>query len=110
MLENTVKDGFILAGDAAGLPNPVTGAGIYNAVLSANIAFNRIREAVRKKDNSLLKSIQEEYCSNFGISLARAAARREEMLSRWSIGIRSVDDFEELIKDCWVSFKQYWRN
>jgi len=104
----TVKRGFVLAGDAAGLSNPVTGAGIYNALLSADIAARRIGEALKKSDISLLGRIGEDYRETFAASLNRAAAKRDEMLSRWPEGTGSRDDFARMVRETWVSFRPYW--
>jgi geranylgeranyl reductase family protein len=43
-------DGFLLAGDAAGLVDPFSGEGIGNALVSARVAAHTIAEAVRDRD------------------------------------------------------------
>jgi digeranylgeranylglycerophospholipid reductase len=105
MLEHAVRGRFILAGDAAGLSNPITGAGIYNAVLSAVIISNIIGRAIKEEKPGTINTIQDEYRTAFGISLSRASGRRAELLSRWD---RDTDDFSSLVKDTWVGFKPYW--
>ena len=105
MLEHAVKGRFILAGDAAGLSNPITGAGIYNAVLSAVIISNIIGRAIKEEKPGIINTIQDEYRTAFGISLSRASGRRAELLSRWD---RDTDDFSSLVKDTWVGFRPYW--
>jgi flavin-dependent dehydrogenase len=109
MIENTVKGKFILAGDAAGLSNPITGAGIYGAVLSADIISRNIVNALKKGDPEMVNRIKDEFKSAFSISLSRAAAKRNILLSRWPESIRNGDAFSSLIKDTWIAFKPYWR-
>jgi flavin-dependent dehydrogenase len=45
-------DGAILIGDAAGFINPLTGGGIHNALISAELAAQTIDNAFRKGDVS----------------------------------------------------------
>ncbi|RMG41231.1 MAG: geranylgeranyl reductase family protein, partial [Methanobacteriota archaeon] len=45
-------DGFILVGDAAGLVDPFTGEGVGNAIASAKIAAETIKELLEKDDVS----------------------------------------------------------
>ena len=47
------KDRIILVGDAAGLGDPLTGEGIYNAVVSANLAAAAIKNALAKNTGDL---------------------------------------------------------
>ena len=112
MLKETVSKSYILAGDAAGLTNPITGAGIYNGVLSAKIISGIIPRALKAGDPSLLTMIEKEYEDTFGISLERAVEKRKMLMSGWKSAAGSSDkkSFEKLIKQCWVSFKPYWRS
>ncbi len=47
-----VKDGVILVGDAAAFTNPLTGGGIYNAILSGKQAATAAANCLKKKDTS----------------------------------------------------------
>jgi flavin-dependent dehydrogenase len=109
MIENTVKGRFMLAGDAAGLSNPITGAGIYNAVLSAGIISRIIVNTLKESDPEMVYRIKDEYKGTFSISLSRATAKRNILLTRWPESIRNGDNFSSLIKETWVAFKSYWR-
>jgi flavin-dependent dehydrogenase len=109
MIENTVRGRFVLAGDAAGLSNPITGAGIYNAVLSADIISKALLKFMEEGDPEIIYTIKDEYEDTFGISLTRAAAKRKVLLSRWPEAIRTGDDFSSLVKDTWVAFEPYWK-
>ncbi len=111
MLKNTVSGSFILAGDAAGLTNPITGAGIYNAVLSAKIISDIIPGALKAGGLDLLTMIEKDYENTFGTSLRRAVEKRKILMSGWNsaTGSGNKKSFEKLIMRCWVSFRDYWR-
>lgn len=47
-----VFDGALLVGDAAGFINPLTGGGIHNALISAELAANTVDEALSRGDTS----------------------------------------------------------
>lgn len=58
-----VFDGAILVGDAAGFINPLTGGGIHNALVSAELAANVADEALQANDVSRSKmQVYEELC------------------------------------------------
>ena len=82
MLKKTVSGSFILAGDAAGLTNPITGAGIYNAVSSSKIISDIAIKALKNSDMDLLSDIENEYLYTFGQSLQRAVTKRDELMKK----------------------------
>jgi flavin-dependent dehydrogenase len=47
-----VYDGALLVGDAAGFINPLTGGGIHNALVSAQIAGETVAGALQRGDAS----------------------------------------------------------
>ena len=56
-------DGALLVGDAAGFINPLTGGGIHNGMISAQLAGQTIDEALQADDTSLDKlRIYEQRC------------------------------------------------
>ena len=59
----TTYDGALLVGDAAGYINPLTGGGIHNAIISAELAADVVENALQKGDTSrdMLK-IYEQQC------------------------------------------------
>ena len=105
------KDGFILCGDAAGLCNPITGAGIYNAVYSAKLASEIIAKALSLNDLSILQETKEIYNSQFGNSINRALRKKFIQKNNWPRCIPDIDDnieFLDLVRQTWISFKEYW--
>ena len=96
--------GIVLIGDEAGLCNPVTGAGIYNAVLSARSVSKLIVETVKTGDVSILRGIRHIYEKEFMSNLSRALEKRKNMQKNWK-----YEDLEVLVKRCWPAFKDYWK-
>lgn len=113
MNKKTVSGSFILAGDAAGLANPITGAGIYNAVASSRIISNIIARVLKDDGAGSLVEIEKQYFDTFGRSIQRAVMKRKELMSKWpesnDLNIDN-DSFDALIRQCWVSFKDYWKS
>jgi flavin-dependent dehydrogenase len=100
------EEGLVTAGDAAGLCNPVTGAGIYNAVCSAKIAAEKIFLSIQKNDRAVLLDINKEYEKMFSVSIGRALQKRDYMLKNWQ---NSAVPFDEVIKKSWIAFRDYWK-
>lgn len=94
----------ILAGDAAGLTNPITGAGINAAVLSGKLAGDAAVDACRN-DLEGLNDYRDELESLFGASLRHAVAKRQTLLREYN---RSGRLTPNQIRHGWVAFPQYW--
>jgi digeranylgeranylglycerophospholipid reductase len=89
----------LLAGDAAGLANPVTGAGIAAAVLSGSLA-GEAAGLFFEGHASALDDYAEELDATFGPALARALHRREELLC-------ATPTPAELRRG-WIAYPEYW--
>jgi len=70
-LENTCGDRVLLCGDAAGFINPITGEGIYYAMVSGKIASDVIAEGLKSHDLSyrFLSRYQTLWDIDFGKDL-----------------------------------------
>ncbi|MCU0851027.1 MAG: geranylgeranyl reductase family protein [Candidatus Thermoplasmatota archaeon] len=70
-LENTYGDRVVLCGDAAGFINPITGEGIYYAMVSGQLAAQVIAEGLKTKDLSyqFLSRYQNLWNDDFGRDL-----------------------------------------
>jgi len=70
-LENTYSDRVVLCGDAAGFINPITGEGIYYAMVSGQIAAGVIAEGIQTQDLSkrFLSQYQTLWNKDFGRDL-----------------------------------------
>lgn len=89
----------LLAGDAAGLANPVTGAGIAAAVSSGTLA-GEAAAAFLDGHPFALADYEEELDALFGRALAHALFRREELL-------RSTPTAAALRRG-WIAYPEYW--
>jgi digeranylgeranylglycerophospholipid reductase len=89
-LEETL---VLLAGDAAGLANPVTGAGIAAAVHSGRLAG--AAAAARAPDE-----YEEELQDVYGAALERALRRRKELLA--------AKPEKAALRRGWIAYPEYW--
>lgn len=95
---------ILLAGDAAGLNNPVTGAGIAAAVMSGRLA-GKAAATRTKGSQAAIAEFADEVQSLFGASLARALNRRRCLMAIHESGAQpDVADFQAN----WVAFPDYW--
>jgi flavin-dependent dehydrogenase len=94
----------LLAGDAAGLTNPVTGAGINAAVVSGRLAGEAAVAALDGKSRAG-QDYAEELEDLYKASLSRALARRAQLLSVYAAGRRPS---RTELQQGWIAFPQYW--
>jgi geranylgeranyl reductase family protein len=94
----------LLAGDAAGLANPVSGAGINAAVLSGNLA-GEAAAAWLTGDGDALKDYLLELEALFGASIGRALRRRRAVMQEYEKGSGpSPAD----LRAGWIAYAEYW--
>jgi len=92
-----------LAGDAAGLANPVTGAGINAAILSGRQAGQYACDLL-DGDETAQADYVEELEDLFKPSLDRALRRRAELLARSKTGAPGPHD----LRRNWIAYPEYW--
>jgi len=97
-----VSGNVLLAGDAAGHTHPITGAGVSQAVFCGRMAGDWAAEAVRKNDLDLLEKYEAQWRELFEDVLERAFQRRRMLEAEW-------DRLDEILPQCWVAFKEYYR-
>jgi geranylgeranyl reductase family protein len=95
---------LLLAGDAAGLTNPVTGAGIAAAVHSGRLA-GEAAAAWTGDDRGADADYEEELRAVFQPALDRALERRRELAARQRGG--TLPDRAALRRG-WISYPEYW--
>jgi digeranylgeranylglycerophospholipid reductase len=103
----TVFGNVLLVGDAAGHAHPITGAGILNAVIGGEMAGRISAEAVLNKNLTHLRNYESEWLETFGKSLSYGASKRQFMEDNWN---NNRINFEELIRQTWVGFKEYYKD
>jgi digeranylgeranylglycerophospholipid reductase len=94
----------LLAGDAAGLTNPVTGAGIASAVQSGALAGRAAAEWLGGR-RCALDEYEEELGDVFDAGLARARRRRHDMLAFYRHAARPDAD---VLRASWIASPRYW--
>jgi len=94
----------LLAGDAAGLTNPVTGAGIAAAVYSGKLA-GQAAAGWTSGDHESGANYEDELRSVFEAALDRAVRRRRELAAR-SGGDTPADSAAR--RRGWVAYAEYW--
>ncbi len=85
----------LLAGDAAGLTNPLTGAGLISALVSGEIAAKVTAEALRQGDLSRLARYEDEV--RLALPMERFAEKRKRMLRAWD-----TKSLKALIEEAWI--------
>ena len=94
----------LLAGDAAGLANPVTGAGISAAVQSGALAGDAAA-GLLGGDPGAPADYAAELEDLFGAALLRAVRHRESLLSRYAAGERPD---ASALRAAWIAYPEYW--
>jgi digeranylgeranylglycerophospholipid reductase len=94
----------LLAGDAAGLTNPVTGAGIAPAVHSGRLAGRAASDWIGG-DRSAGAGYQEELESVFEVALERAVRRRRELSEAFAAGLQPD---KAALRRGWIAYPEYW--
>jgi len=101
----TVFKNTLLVGDAAGHAHPISGVGILNAIIGGEIAGRIAAEAVARGDLRYLENYETEWRDAFGKPLLYGALKREFLQENWN---NPEIDFEGLIRNTWVGFKEYY--
>ncbi|MGJ5037454.1 geranylgeranyl reductase family protein [Bradyrhizobium sp. HKCCYLRH3059] len=94
----------LLAGDAAGLTNPVTGAGIASAVQSGALAGHAAADMLSGRSGAL-DDYDEELGDIFDAALSRALLRRRQVLAHYGDGRRPD---ATALAEGWIGSPNYW--
>ncbi len=94
----------LLVGDSAGMADPVTGAGINNAMLAGEIAGRTIIKALESDDLTILGKYETEIIGLLGKPLARSLEKRKKL----DACCASNGLLQEHLPELWVTFKEYW--
>lgn len=89
----------LLAGDAAGLTHPITGAGIATAVASGHMAGHAAAALIRGQKDAA-EDYEDEVRAIWGRTLFQAVARRHELLSHPAT--------PAALRRAWIAYPEYW--
>ncbi len=95
----------LLAGDAAGLTNPITGAGIAAAVMSGRLAGEALVGYLAGEADAI-DIYAEDLEDLFGASLARAVLRRKQLIEQ---GAPERALSKAALRGGWIAYEDYWR-
>ena len=95
---------ILLAGDAAGLTNPVTGAGINAALISGRLA-GETAAAIIAGDVRASEDYADEIEALFGRSLELAKKRRRQLLASYAA---ERGPTARQLRDGWIAYPEYW--
>lgn len=84
-----VYDGALLVGDAAGFINPLTGGGIHNAIISAQLAAQTVDDALQRADTS--RRSMQVYEARVHEAMW-SGMRRSYFIQRWLLRFPSLVD------------------
>ncbi len=93
----------LLAGDAAGLTHPVTGAGIEAAVYSGVLAGRAVASWLAGHCNAL-QEYENDLSDLYDPAYARALRRRRELLRGFGRGVPAA----EALWRGWIASPEYW--
>jgi len=101
--EKLVSGNILLAGDSAGMADPITGAGIHNAILAGEVAGKTIIDTLEHDDIELLHNYETRIRRLLGKPLLRSLDKRTKMDA-----CSNNELLQEHLPDLWVTFKKYW--
>ncbi len=100
--EKLVFNNVLLVGDSAGMADPITGAGINNAMLAGEIAGKTIIDAFENDDMAMLSRYELKVKKLLGRPLKRALEKRKRLDACYSNEL-----LQEQLPELWVAFKQH---
>ena len=96
----------LLVGDAAGYTHPVTGAGIFSAIVSGTMAGQSVARAIQTGDLTALDEYEKEWAAFMGGPLRHALTKRQYLDKHWNDDPAILSD---IIRETWIAFKEYRR-
>ncbi|MBU2560567.1 NAD(P)/FAD-dependent oxidoreductase [archaeon] len=107
-LNKTYADGVLLVGDAAGMTDAISGAGIISGILAGKLAAGVVSEAVAEDDCSeeKLKKYEELWKKVLGSRLRRSLEKRKIVDRAYS----SDEELEKVLPWTWITFKEFWKD
>lgn len=97
-----VVGNVMLVGDAGGFTHPLSGAGIFSAVVSGERA-GRAAVAWLKGNPGALGEFEDDMRDQFGASLRRAVERRKWLERFWPDAITDA-----ICRHAWIAFPEYF--
>ena len=99
----TQQKNLMLVGDAAGHTHPISGEGIFQAIVSGKIAGSLAADSVRMGDLNVLTQYPEKCLIKFGYFIQRGLKKKDEYNM-----YRKKIEFSELVRKTWFAFPEYY--
>ncbi|MBA3035432.1 MAG: NAD(P)/FAD-dependent oxidoreductase [Desulfobacterium sp.] len=103
-LDTSPYENILIIGDAAGQTDPITGAGIPQAVSCGRIAGEVAAKAIKENNLVILGEYEKRWKNLFGRSLDNAYQKRKLLDNHWK-----DEQLDQIIRKTWVAFDEYWR-
>jgi len=94
---------LMLVGDAAGHTHPISGEGIFPAIVAGKIAGSLAVDSIRSGDINLLAQYPWQCFTRFGEFIKRGFERKVEYNRNWE-----KTDFSVLVRKTWFAFPEYF--
>lgn len=101
---NLTLGNIMLVGDAGGFTHPVTGAGIYAAVVSGERA-GLAAVSWQRGDSGALEEFENDMRDQFEASLQRAVEKRHWLERFWHT---AATDIDATSRNAWIAFPEYF--
>ncbi|ODA40831.1 geranylgeranyl reductase family protein [Desulfosporosinus sp. BG] len=96
---------LMLVGDAAGHTHPISGEGIFPAIVAGKIAGSLAVDSIRTGDLIVLAQYPRQYLTRFGEFIERGIKRKVEYNINWE-----KTDFPVLVRKTWFAFSEYFKS
>ena len=107
LVECLAAGNLLVAGDAAGCTHPVTGGGIFNAVVSGQLAAESIARYFNNKmaKGPIVVSYEQDLRKELGPQLDKG---RRKILTRDANWVDDSQKFAAIIRNSWIAFPEYY--
>ena len=96
---------LMLVGDAAGHTHPISGEGIFPAIVAGKIAGSLAVDSIRTNDLNVLTLYPGQCSTRFGEFIQRGSERKADYSKNWE-----TMDFSVLIRKTWFAFPEYFES
>ncbi len=101
LLEKIGRDNVLLVGDAAGMTDPISGAGISTGIIAGKIAAEEIYKGI---ENSDYEGYERRVRKLLGPRLERSLKKRKIVDEAYG----SNESLEKALPGTWITFKEFW--
>ena len=101
----TQQTNLMLVGDAAGHTHPISGEGIFQAIVAGNMAGSLAVDSIQTGDLKVLTQYPDLCAKRFGDFIQRGLQKKVEYNRDWE-----KREFSELVRKTWFAFPEYFNS